>query len=61
MTENDLRQAMAVWIQEAEAMPIGDPERARLIRLAAKVEWLAHLIEKQKSRTCAEAPPTWHG
>jgi hypothetical protein len=51
---------MVVWIKEAEAMTIGDPERARLIRLAAKVEWLAHLIEKQKSRTYADAQPTWH-
>jgi len=52
---------MAVWIKEAEALPIGGPERARLIRLAAKVEWLAHLMEKQKSRTQSETAHTWYG
>jgi len=60
MTANDLRQAMAVWIKEAEELPIGGPERARLIRLAAKVEWLAHLMENQKTRSYAEAAPAWH-
>jgi hypothetical protein len=36
-----------MWVAEAEALPLGDPDRARLLMLAADAEWLAYYTDCQ--------------
>jgi hypothetical protein len=47
LSTNAIRSCVAMWIAEAEALPSGDPERARLIELAATADWIAYTTDCQ--------------